>query len=82
MKNTSLTVMPGILICIAVLMPTSAYAYLDPGAGTFALQGLIAIVAGGMVALRAYWHRLRDLFRGSKTSADMIAERSSPDGDA
>jgi hypothetical protein len=82
MKHTALTATPAVLICIAILMPTSAYAYLDPGAGTFALQGLIALVAGGMVAVRGYWHQLRTLFRGSKTPPDRVTERSSSDGDA
>jgi hypothetical protein len=72
----------GSLVCTAVLMPTSAHAYLDPGAGTFALQGLIAGVAGGMVAIRAYWHRTRGLFRRSNRSDEIWPERSLSDGDA
>jgi hypothetical protein len=40
----------GILICFVVLAPTEAFAYLDPGTGTFARQGLIA---GGVLGVRA-----------------------------
>ena len=80
MKNTTFAIMPAILVCIAVLMPTHAYAYLDPGAGSFALQGLIAGVAGGMVAVRAYWQRIGELFRRSK-SGD-ASERVLRDSDA
>lgn len=45
----------GILICFAVLAPTKAFAYLDPGTGTFALQGLIAGIADGVLGVRAYY---------------------------
>ncbi|MBR0695443.1 hypothetical protein [Bradyrhizobium lablabi] len=82
MQKNFLVFAPGILLGIAVLMPTSAHAYLDPGAGTFAVQGLIAAVAGGMVALRACWQRIGDLFGRSKPSTETGAERSLPDGDA
>ncbi|KJC44325.1 hypothetical protein [Bradyrhizobium sp. LTSP857] len=57
-----------VLACLAVLMPTSAYAYLDPGTGTFAVQGLIAGIAGSLIAVRAYGRRLLGFLRRSKTS--------------
>ncbi len=38
-----------------------AYAYLDPGTGSILLQGLIAAVAGGLVAIRVYWAKIRSL---------------------
>ncbi|HEY9549730.1 MAG TPA: hypothetical protein VIR45_09535 [Kiloniellaceae bacterium] len=38
-----------------------AYAYLDPGTGSILLQGLIAGVAGGLVAARLYWSKLKHL---------------------
>lgn len=43
-------------------MPTSAYAYLDPGTGAFAVQSLIAAIAGGLIAVRAYGRRILGLF--------------------
>lgn len=36
-----------------------AYAYLDPGTGSILLQGLIAGVAGGLVAARLYWSKVK-----------------------
>jgi hypothetical protein len=70
------------LACLAALLPTSAYAYLDPGTGTFALQGLIAGLAGGLIALRAYGRRILGFFWRSKPSSASSPNRSSPDGDA
>lgn len=57
------------LICFAVLTPVNAYAYLDPGTGAFALQGLIAGIAGGVLSVRSYWKRVAGLFSWKKTSS-------------
>jgi hypothetical protein len=72
----------GMLACLAVLMPTSAYAYLDPGTGTFAVQGLIAGIAGSLIAVRTYGRRIMGFFRRSKPSPDAWPNGSSSDGDA
>ena len=42
--------------------PGVAYAYLDPGAGSILLQGLLAGVAGAVVVGRLYWQRLKVFF--------------------
>jgi hypothetical protein len=81
MQKNSLTAL-GVLICLAVLTPTNAYAYLDPGTGTFALQGVIAGIAGGLVAIRAYWRQIGGLFRRSKTSSEISSERPRHEDDA
>jgi hypothetical protein len=80
-KNTS-GIALGVLVCLVALTPTSAYAYLDPGTGTFALQGLVAGIAGGLMAIRAYWGKIAELFRRSKVSSKIYPERSIPNGDA
>jgi hypothetical protein len=80
-KNTS-GIALGALVCLVALTPTSAYAYLDPGTGTFALQGLVAGIAGGLMAIRAYWGKIAELFRRSKVSSKIYPERSIPNRDA
>ncbi len=49
-----------------------AHAYLDPGTGSILLQGLIASIAGMLVAGRLYWQRVKLFFAGvfGKTSDD------------
>ena len=37
---------------------SSAHGYLDPGTGSMILQIILGGVAGLMVALRLYWHRI------------------------
>ncbi len=39
----------------------TAYAYIDPGTGGMLLQLLLGGVAGGLVIVRLYWQRLREI---------------------
>ncbi|MCX7116282.1 MAG: hypothetical protein NTW08_10325 [Gammaproteobacteria bacterium] len=39
----------------------TAYAYLDPGAGSILLQGVMGAIAAVFVGLRLYWHRVLQL---------------------
>ncbi|MCK1738023.1 hypothetical protein IVA79_29540 [Bradyrhizobium sp. 138] len=71
-----------VLVGLAVLMPTSAYAYLDPGSGAFAVQALLAGIAGGLIAIRAYGKRVMGFFRRSKSSPEIAINRSISDHDA
>ena len=38
-------------------------AYLDPGTGSLILQALVATLAGAVVAITAYWQKIRTFFR-------------------
>ncbi|MCK1362821.1 hypothetical protein IVB28_28950 [Bradyrhizobium sp. 199] len=71
-----------VLAGLAVLMPTSAYAYLDPGSGAFAVQALLAGIAGGLIAIRAYGKRVMGFFRRSEPSPDVATSRSKSNRDA
>jgi len=81
-RTDLVTILGGVLVCFSALAPTNAYAYLDPGAGTYALQGLIAGIAGGILSVRAYWRRIGGLFRRAKASPEAFPERPLSDGDA
>ncbi len=52
-------------------------AYVDPGAGSFILQALVAMIAGAVVALNAYWKRIVKFFRPAQMPAH--DERASHD---
>lgn len=45
-----------------------AWAYLDPGAGSFAVQALIGVVATAGVAVKLFWRRLADRLRAGATA--------------
>ena len=56
------------LASVVATVSSPAHAYLDPGTGSFVLQGLLATLAGGAVALKFYWDRLLGLVgRGKMT---------------
>lgn len=40
-----------------------AQAYLDPGTGSIILQAIIGAIAGGLVALRVYWDRIKSFLK-------------------
>jgi hypothetical protein len=55
--GAALTAVFGGLLILATAT-TPAFAYLDPGAGSMLLQGMLAAAAGGVFALKQYWRRL------------------------
>jgi hypothetical protein len=60
--GTVFTVVLGALLILASAT-TPAFAYLDPGAGSMLLQGLLAVVAGSIFALKQYWNRVAAFLR-------------------
>ena len=45
-------------------------AYLDPGAGSFVIQALVAALAGIAVTVRVYWSKIRAFFGGKTPGPD------------
>ncbi len=58
------------VILALILVPTPALAYLDPGSGSFVIQGIIAVVVGAGFTVKMFWHRIKSLFTGKSTSED------------
>jgi hypothetical protein len=51
------------MIIIAVLLlifPFNAYAYLDPGTGSFIVQIIIAAMAGFLFSTKIYWAKFKN----------------------
>lgn len=48
------------LVVCSVAIPRRAFAYVDPGAGTYAFQVILALVLGGIASGRA---RLAEMLR-------------------
>lgn len=57
------------LSCL-VVATGPAHAYLDPGTGSILLQGLIAAVAGGLVAARLYWSKVKSFLSLARKKHD------------
>lgn len=54
------------IIVVAVFLSLnfahSAYAYLDPGSGSMVLQVLLGGVAGVLLVIKLFWHRILEIF--------------------
>lgn len=50
------------LFCLA--FPSFAYAYLDPGTGSYIFQLIIAGTVGLLFAVKVYWRRIKGFFTG------------------
>ena len=48
------------------ILPTKAYAYLDPGTGSIIIQSIIAAMATGLFALSGYWNKIKSFFKRNK----------------
>lgn len=47
-----------------------AFAYLDPGSGSFIIQMIIASVAGVAYAMKLYWRKIMAFFKGTSIEVD------------
>lgn len=48
------------VVLLLVFLPRSAYAYIDPGTGSYIFQVIISLLLGVMFSLRRYWKTLWD----------------------
>lgn len=49
---------------ILLFFPKLAYAYLDPGSGSYIIQMVIAVALGASVVLGGGWQRIKGLITG------------------
>jgi hypothetical protein len=50
----------------ALVYPSVAYAYIDPGIGSLLLQGLAAAMISALLFLRTIREKIKDFFSGHK----------------
>ena len=51
---------------LALVFVDNAQAYIDPGTGSMFIQSLVAAIAGGLFAIKTYWHKLKMIFTRKK----------------
>lgn len=51
-----------VALMVALIVPGTAWAYLDPASGSMILQAVIGGVAAGALALKYYWRRVMGFF--------------------
>jgi predicted RNA polymerase sigma factor len=54
-------------------------AYIDPGAGSFVLQAIIAAAAGAALAIKTWWKKIRAVFGLRGTPGSDPREGARPD---
>jgi hypothetical protein len=54
-----------LLASLALLTPTNAWAYLDPGTGSYVLQLIVAGLLGALFTVKTFWARIVAVFRRS-----------------
>ena len=67
-KNDLLTIVI-IFMGFCFFFPRMAYAYIDPGTGSYIVQMLIAGLMGALFTIKLYWGRIK-LFFLSQTNED------------
>ena len=50
-----------ILFCL--LLPSNAYAYLDPGTGSYIFQLIVAALIGALFTVKLYWQKVKTFFK-------------------
>ena len=52
-----------ILSFILVFLSKPAFAYLDPGSASLALQAILAVLVGGLATMKFWWARFKSFFK-------------------
>lgn len=55
---------------LIVVFAPPAFAYLDPGTGSYIFQALIAVSLGAAFAVKLFWNRIKLLFGARKKNAE------------
>jgi len=62
MKPSCFFDIPVLVIFAHTMLLQDAYAYIDPGTGSYFFQLLVASLFAGMYAVRLYWAKIRSFF--------------------
>jgi len=64
--------MIAVFATLFMLFPKSAFAYVDPGTGSYIFQILVGAIFGAAFAIKLYWKRIKSYFsnRSSKNQED------------
>ena len=64
------------VICVILICAHDAYAYMDPGTGSYLFQLLMASILGALFAIKMYWKSLKVFFK-NLFSRDCGADKKS-----
>lgn len=64
---------PGSLLAVFVsliLLPASAFAYLDPTTGSMLISAIVGLFASLVLAIKTYWYRIKAIFKRKPAGSD------------
>ena len=64
----------GLLVVAGLSITSPAYAYLDPGTGSMAIQLLMGGVVALLATVRLYWDRMKTFFTRKNVQHDSASE--------
>ena len=51
-----------LILLSLLLMPVSAFAYLDPTTGSMLISAIVGLFASLVLAIKTYWYRIKGFF--------------------
>ena len=66
-QRVSIVILAAGIVVLPPFFGAEAQAYIDPGSGSYVLQLLIAFLVGALFAVKQYWRRVVDYFRGKSS---------------
>jgi len=54
----------GLILIVALhfTLSQNAFAYLDPGTGSYIFQVMVAVVIGGLYTIKMHWQKIKNFF--------------------
>lgn len=59
-----------VTVLALLLMPMSAFAYLDPTTGSMVISAIVGLFASLVLAIKTYWYRIKAFFKGKPAESD------------
>lgn len=63
MRFIKITKLVFCFMCIGFIMPQNAFAYMDPGTGSYIFQIVIAFILGGLFTVKQFWKKIIGVFK-------------------
>ena len=60
--------MKNLLLCLILIIPINAYAYIDPGSGSALITAILGFFAAIIYSFKKFFYNLKDKFKSKSES--------------